>query len=165
MWHFSRVPTESEPFEQTQIPYWTGPVKDPLTGRWITSHVMNQDFVAWVGQGRISDRQNEHLGTSDLGVRMLRRQLALDMAAVAEGRDPKGLVRDPERNRAIELPRRAELARGLTRDEWLADFAAFNRNSVGDYFSLLAGQPDEVRAAYEEAMGIDSVTLAGPTSR
>ena len=40
-----------EPFEQDKIPYWYGPIRDEQTGRWITSHVMNQDFVAWVGQG------------------------------------------------------------------------------------------------------------------
>jgi hypothetical protein len=27
------------------------PIADPLTGRWITTHVMNQDFVAWVETG------------------------------------------------------------------------------------------------------------------
>ena len=26
---------------------------------------MNQDFVAWVGQGAIADRTQEHLGESD----------------------------------------------------------------------------------------------------
>jgi len=30
------------------------------TGRWITSHVINQDTVAWVGQGALADRENEH---------------------------------------------------------------------------------------------------------
>jgi len=33
-----------------------GPVTDPLTGRFITSHIANQDFVAWAGQGRTTDR-------------------------------------------------------------------------------------------------------------
>ena len=42
---------EMEPFEQERIPYWYAPIKDEQTGRWITSHVMNQDFMAWVGQG------------------------------------------------------------------------------------------------------------------
>ena len=55
-WYFSRVPKENEPYEQGPIPHWFGPVKDPFTGRWITSHVMNQDFVAWLGQGVIADR-------------------------------------------------------------------------------------------------------------
>ena len=61
----------SEPFEQPRIPYWHGPVTDPVTGRWITSHVMNQDFAAWAGQGSIADRTKEHLGESDRGVILL----------------------------------------------------------------------------------------------
>ena len=46
----------ASPTCRASIPSWEGPVTDPLTGRWVTSHVMNQDFVAWVGQGTIADR-------------------------------------------------------------------------------------------------------------
>jgi hypothetical protein len=55
-WTLSRVPKEREPYVQDRIPTWQGPIADENTGRWITSHVMNQDFVTWVGQGRIADR-------------------------------------------------------------------------------------------------------------
>jgi len=55
-WSFIRVPREAEPFVQTSIPTWHSPIRDAATGRWITSHVINQDIVAWVGQGRIADR-------------------------------------------------------------------------------------------------------------
>ena len=48
-WAFSRVPKEREPYVQDRIPTWQGPIADEKTGRWITSHVMNQDFVTWVG--------------------------------------------------------------------------------------------------------------------
>jgi hypothetical protein len=61
MWHFSRVPREREPYVQNSIPTWQGPIADPATGRWITSHVMNQDFVTWVGQGRTA-RTGDDLG-------------------------------------------------------------------------------------------------------
>ena len=71
------------PFEQEVIPCWQAPVKDERTGRWITSHVMNQDFVAWVGQGTIADRTQEHLGESDRGVIMIRKRLLDDLEAVA----------------------------------------------------------------------------------
>ena len=50
-WFFDRVPNEMEPFAQDRIPSWRGSITDPQTGRWITTHVMNQDFVAWTGQG------------------------------------------------------------------------------------------------------------------
>ena len=73
-WAFERVPREREPYEQEAIPFWHGPVKDPATGRWLSSHVMNQDFIAWAGQGRIADRPKEHLGVSDRGILMLRKR-------------------------------------------------------------------------------------------
>ena len=55
-WFFDRVPNEMEPFAQDRIPYWYGADQGRETGRWITSHVMNQDFIAWMGQGTIADR-------------------------------------------------------------------------------------------------------------
>jgi len=41
----SGVPKGREPYDQEAIPFWYGPIQDPETGRWLTSHVMNQDFV------------------------------------------------------------------------------------------------------------------------
>ena len=79
-----------EPFEQERIPYWYGPIKDPQTGRWITTHVMNQDFVAWVGQGTVADRTQEHLGESDRGVILMRRRMLEQAQMVADGGEPKG---------------------------------------------------------------------------
>ena len=77
-WCFSRVPKEREPYVQEQIPAWRGPVREAETGRLISSHVMNQDFVAWVGQGAIPDRTQEHLGHE-------RRGHHHDAAAISEG--------------------------------------------------------------------------------
>src|ERR1700738_3961755 len=85
-------------------PTWQGPIADENTGRLITSHVMNQDFVTWVGQGRIADRSREYLGPSDSGIVMVRRRFLRDLEAVARGEDPKAVIRDPARNRAILLP-------------------------------------------------------------
>ena len=103
-WNIDRLPGD-EPFEQPSVPYFWSPITDPVTGRWITSHTVNQDIVAWVGQGAVSDRENEHLGASDAGVIMLRRQFMNDLKAIEEGRDPKGILRDPERNHSLYLPR------------------------------------------------------------
>ena len=74
-WFYQHVPKEREPFVQDRIPYWYAPLKDEQTGRWITSHTVNQDFVGWVGQGAIADRTREHLGESDRGVILLRRRM------------------------------------------------------------------------------------------
>ena len=95
----------ARPFEQERIPYWTSPIVDERTGRWINSHVMNQDFIAWVGQGAVSDRWNEHLGESDRGVILLRKRFMDDLATVADGGDPKGVLRDAKRNVKLPLPR------------------------------------------------------------
>jgi 5,5'-dehydrodivanillate O-demethylase len=63
-----------------------------------------QDFVTWVGQGRVADRSKEYLAPSDRGVVMMRRRFLHDLEAVAQGRDPKAVLRDPAVNRAIPLP-------------------------------------------------------------
>jgi len=153
-WAFSRVPREREPYIQEQIPAWSGPVKDPVTGRWISSHVMNQDFVAWIGQGVIADRTQEHLGTSDRGILMLRKRFLSDLEAMASGSDPKAVIRDPAINRIVPLPiaERQILTEGLTMDE-MVRHPVYGRHLAKGY-SFQAGQPAEVRKAYAQAMGI-----------
>ncbi|HEY7390162.1 MAG TPA: aromatic ring-hydroxylating dioxygenase subunit alpha [Bryobacteraceae bacterium] len=153
-WAFSRVPRESEPYVQQRIPAWHGPVKDAATGRWISSHIMNQDFVAWVGQGTIADRSQEHLATSDRGVLLIRKRFLSDLKAVARGEDPKGIIRDPEVNRCVPLPvaERRLLTEGVTREELLRH-PILGRQLIEGY-PFQAGQPAEVREAYEAAMGV-----------
>ena len=66
---------------------------------------MNQDFVAWMGQGPIADRTKEHLGESDRGVILFRKRMLEEAAVVARGGDPKAVVRDPSKNhRAAPAP-------------------------------------------------------------
>ena len=57
-WFFVRVPKGREPYVQKSVPTWKSPLKDD-SGRWITSHVINQDIVAWVGQGAVADRDRK----------------------------------------------------------------------------------------------------------
>ena len=162
MWHFSRVPHEREPYVQNRIPTWAGPIADPETGRWITSHVMNQDFVTWVGQGRIADRTKEYLAPSDRGVVMIRRRFLNDLERIAEGRDPKGVIRDPAVNRAITLPvaERKNFIEGFSRDDLLRD--PFSRRNLQGYI-FQTGQPAEVREAFLAAMGFsEAEAAAGP---
>jgi 5,5'-dehydrodivanillate O-demethylase len=153
IWHFTRVPEDMEPYHQGLVPYWYSDGIDPSTAHRDTSHVVNQDTVAWVGQGEVTDRTREHLGRSDRGIVMLRRQLQRDMEAVAEGMDPKGLVRDPAENVCIAWPqtKTVEMKEGLPRDVWLAlDSVA---NPFPDDFFLLSGQPPSIQAEYERAIG------------
>jgi len=156
-WFYNRAPREMEPYEQGPVPYWYGPIKDPRTGRWITSHVMNQDFVAWVGQGGVSDRTREHLGASDRGVILMRRRMLEEAQVVAAGGEPKGLVRDPVLNECVSLPiiRREYYANGYA----LADLPTMSDREGAALlqpkeFVFQAGQPEEIRRAYWRAMGL-----------
>ena len=154
LWVFSRVPTEQEPYQQCRIPSWYGPIRDPLSGRWITSHVANQDFVVWVGQGQITDRSRERLGQSDRGIVMMRRRFFEELDALRDNPEhqPKGLITDPALNHNVFLPSacRDELIQGLLRQELAAH--PLLGPYLKDFFGQ-AGQPDDVREAYEEAVG------------
>jgi 5,5'-dehydrodivanillate O-demethylase oxygenase subunit len=153
-WAFTRVPKEREPYVQPKIPAWRGPVRDEVNGGWISSHIMNQDFVAWVGQGTVADRTKEHLGLSDRGIILQRQRFLNDLEAIARGEDPKAIIRDPAMNQSVPLPvaERKLLVDGLTRAELLAH-PILGKQYAGEYI-FQAGQPEEVRAAFKEAMGI-----------
>jgi 5,5'-dehydrodivanillate O-demethylase len=155
-WFFDRVPNDMEPFQQERIPYWYGPIKDPLTGRWISTHVMNQDFIAWVGQGTVADRTQEHLGESDRGVIMMRRKLLEQAELVARGDEPKAVIRDVELNRCIGLPiiGRDRYVKGFSRTELYQEARGTPGPILPEGFVFQAGQPEEIRLAYQKAMGL-----------
>ena len=71
----------------------------------------DQDRAAQESQGEICDRTMEHLGSSDEGVILLRRIYREAMEDVRQGQDPRGVVRDPERNEMIEIIPSEELTR------------------------------------------------------
>jgi 5,5'-dehydrodivanillate O-demethylase len=152
-WAFSRVPREQEPYVQETIPAWRGPVTDPATGEFLSSGVMNQDFVAWAGQGTIADRTQEHLGTSDIGILMLRKRFLADLETIAKGQDPKAVIRDSQVNRCVGLPiaERKLLTEGLSREQ-LEKHPIHGRQLIEGY-PFQQGQPPEVREAYLTAMG------------
>jgi 5,5'-dehydrodivanillate O-demethylase len=54
-----------------------------------TDYVMVEDEIAQSGQGKIPDRENEHLGRSDAGVILLRKIWERELRALAEGRPTK----------------------------------------------------------------------------
>ena len=68
--------------------------------------IPSQDMLAWVAQGPIIDRTQEHLVTGDKGVAMYH-NLLLEQVDVAErGEDPMGIIRDREENEPyIVIPR------------------------------------------------------------
>jgi 5,5'-dehydrodivanillate O-demethylase len=158
-WKFTRVPKESEPYVQKTIPTWWGPVRNP-DGTWIDSHVMNQDFLAWVGQGAIADRTKENLASSDRGVALLRKRMFEEMEKVRRGEDPKGTIRDPAVNRQVQLPvaDRRSVLEGFTREEILAHPKL---KLMFTSYIFQAGQPEWVRSEFAEAMGLEAQEFSG----
>jgi 5,5'-dehydrodivanillate O-demethylase len=119
--------------EQPRIPYWTIPTHDP-DGEPIIGAQYQQDTTAWEGQGQIADRTAEHLGESDRGIILYRRTLDDALAAVAAGRDPKGVIRDPARAAHIELPD--------------ASFIVARPDPDGPKRPVFAGMPEELLPAH-----------------
>ena len=151
-WFYTRVPKEREPYEQGPIPTWHGPIKDEA-GCWISSHVINQDIVAWVGQGTIADRTKENLGASDLGIAMIRKRFFEELDALAKGREPKGTIRNSNVAKCVELPNmeRRRCVEGVSLKEF-DDYPVLKARLKG--FRWQYGQPPEVRRAFEQAIGI-----------
>jgi 5,5'-dehydrodivanillate O-demethylase oxygenase subunit len=151
-WFFVRVPKGREPYVQETVPTWVSPIRDE-SGRWISSHVINQDIIAWVGQGRIADRTKENLRSSDIGITMMRQRFFEEMDAVAAGRDPWGVIRNPNVAAFVELPNmtREINTEGITLEEF-AKIPVLHQRLIG--FRHHYGQPPEVRRAFEQAMGI-----------
>src|SRR5580700_10131754 len=126
------------------------------TAAWISSHVINQDIVAWVGQGRIADRTKENLRSSDVGIAMMRSRFFKEMEAMADGKEPGGIIRSANEAACIALPNmaREQNTEGVT----LADFDKdpILRQRLKE-FRHHYGQPADVRREFIEAMGIAGI--------
>ena len=159
MWVAEPVVEHRSPFVQEAIHSWQGVTHD-AEGRALTSHVLHQDSLSWVGQGVIADRTKENLGRSDRGVQMIRNRLEADMAAVERGEEPSGLIRDPQDNVCIRWPSAViDSIRGPVSAE-LVELKSVGLHRVlpgvpaDDDFPLIAGQPPHVRAEWVYAMGM-----------
>lgn len=73
-------------------------------GEFITDNIDGQDMMAWITQGPIADRTVEHLGASDEGIALYRRMLRRELGKMQKGGDPIAVIRDPARNKRIDLP-------------------------------------------------------------
>jgi 5,5'-dehydrodivanillate O-demethylase len=88
--------------EQQEDPpvVYVKPYKDPPEAihpftKFRMDAVQAQDHMAWETQGPIADRTRERLTSSDRGIVMLREVMKREMENVRQGRDPKGVIRDP----------------------------------------------------------------------
>jgi 5,5'-dehydrodivanillate O-demethylase len=87
---------------------------------------------------------------------MMRQRFLADLKVVADGGDPKAVIRDPKLNECVALPvaGREAFTEGLTREQWeSAHKSDVLRVAARREFAWLAGQPEEVRRAQDEAMG------------
>jgi 5,5'-dehydrodivanillate O-demethylase len=102
LWYTVYQPPKPMP-AQDEVPYFTVPLKDE-NGEWIVNFIDGQDISVWAEQGRIADRSKETLGASDRGIAMYRRMLKQQVAAIEDGQDPLGVIRDPAVAEFVELP-------------------------------------------------------------
>ncbi len=72
-------------------------------GQYRLEHVLVQDAMAWETQGAVTDRTLEHLGVGDEGIIAFRKLLKEQIERVQQGKEPLGVIRNPERNRIIEF--------------------------------------------------------------
>jgi 5,5'-dehydrodivanillate O-demethylase len=107
---------------------------------------MNQDFIAWISQGAIAQRDKEFLGASDLGITMIRRRFLKDLETIAAGGDPKAVIRDPAIARNVRLP--------VADREGNLDGQG-RRVEPGHVptFPFQAGMPEAVKQEWDRAMG------------
>jgi 5,5'-dehydrodivanillate O-demethylase len=99
---FRAAPGAQAPRQDT-IPYRYVPITDER-GEYIVDLTFNQDYMAWITQGEINERDQERLGESDTGIILFRRLLKQQVELVLEGGEPMNVFRDPAANVAIELP-------------------------------------------------------------
>lgn len=100
---FRPPPGQPIPAEAPMPPMYTAPqIRED--GTYIMKSFQSQDKMAWETQGRIYNRSGEHLGASDRGVVLFRKMLREQIEVVQRGGEPMALVRDPEKNKIIELP-------------------------------------------------------------
>ena len=84
---------------------------------------------------------------------MMRKRLFDELDAVAQGREPKGVIRSSNVARCVELPNitKKTSTEGIPLAEY-PNYPLLNARLKG--FRHCFGQPAEVRRAFEQAMGI-----------
>ncbi|MEU4343906.1 Rieske 2Fe-2S domain-containing protein [Nocardia sp. NPDC023852] len=100
---FPTAPGTKAP-RQRQIPFRYVPLKDEF-GDWILNFSFNQDYMAWVEQGAIAERDREKLGVSDTGIIKYRKLLLRELRKLEQGDEPMNVFRDPVANVCVDFPR------------------------------------------------------------
>ena len=99
---FRAAPGASAP-PQPVIPFRYVPLTDER-GDYLTDLTFNQDYMTWISQGPIAERDQERLGESDAGIILFRRLLRQQMELAEDGGEPMNVFREPAAKGAIPLP-------------------------------------------------------------
>ena len=86
---------------QASVPYRNVPIQDER-GQYLVDLTFNQDYMAWINQGEIFERDQERLGESDAGVILFRKLLNQQIESMLDGGEPMNVFRHHED--AIKLP-------------------------------------------------------------
>jgi len=89
--------------KQDVVPYRDVPLYDE-NGDWIVDTVFNQDYMAWVEQGAIAQRDKEKLGFSDVGIIEYRKMLFRAIEDMKAGRPIMNRFLDQETAETIDIP-------------------------------------------------------------
>ena len=85
------------------------PLPRDTRGKVIMDSVPNEDGAVVFSQGSITPRQNEHLGTTDKGVILLRNLIREGVELVMQGKDPPGVLSRDQASDKLEIPAMDEL--------------------------------------------------------
>ncbi len=96
------APGHQAPHQEVAAYRYT-PLYEP-DGRFFTGITFNQDYMCWVTQGAIAQRDKEMLGESDVGLILFRKMVEQQAQIVEDGGDPINTFRDPAIAGYIELP-------------------------------------------------------------
>ena len=142
-WFFDRAAPGHAPGEDERFRHWYGRVRqddsDP-SSPYLTSHLLNRRFRLWLTKKTI-DRTKEHLVDADRGILLLRNRYFAQLDVLADGGQPKGLIRRESDNHAVRLPLEPrDEEPGREPDHALE-------------FPYIAGQPTDVAALYQRVRG------------
>lgn len=144
-WYFDRAAPGRAFSDDERYRHWYGRLRendDDPSSPYITTHELNRRFKLWLTTKRTLDRTKEHLVDADRGIMLLRSRYFAQLDVLADGGQPKGVIRHESDNRAVSLPLdSADESQTPDSAPWPGE---------GAEFPYIAGQPPEVEALYKE---------------
>jgi 5,5'-dehydrodivanillate O-demethylase len=88
---------------QRRVPFRYVPLTDER-GEYLVDLTFNQDYLAWIAQGQVYERDRERLGESDTGIIKFRQMLRRQLEVMLDGGEPMNVFREEPPGGAISLP-------------------------------------------------------------